>query len=146
MIYFIAQTIAFASLASAISTSSQSSSSDLLPKTNREYLEKWWSDPSTQNSKITLNQKNIDEEDQVYASSVSARASAGTMDYEDPSFIKFGYYDDSACKVISFSSGFMLNKCLKNGESSSSSMYELYGKNKHKVAHSVWSNNAECLV
>ena len=79
-------------------SSSQSSSSDLFLRNNGEYLAKWWTDPSTQSSKITLDQKNIDEEDQVYASSVSARASVGTTNNEDPSFIEFGSYSDSACQ------------------------------------------------
>ncbi len=146
MMYSIAQTVAFASLASAIFTASpSSSSSDLFPKDNREYLAKWWTDPSTKSSKITLNQKNIDEEDQLYALSVSSRASAGTMDDEDPSFIEFGGYSDSACKLKMFSVGFMLNKCLVYEEAGFSDIYELYGKNKHKVVRHAW-NNVECLV
>jgi hypothetical protein len=148
MIYFIAQTVTFASLAGAIFTSSQSSSSsDLLPKNNREYLAKWWADPSTQSSKITLNQKNIDEEDQIYASSVSARASsAGTMDDEDPSFVEIGYYSDSACKAKWSSRGYMLNECIMYEEYGYSFMYELYGSKKRKVAQSVWNNGFGCWV
>ena len=148
MIYSIAQTVAFASLAGAVFTSSQSSSFDLLSKSKTEYFAKWLTDttPSVQSSKITLNQKNIDEEDQAYAVSVSARASPRTMDNEDPSFVEFAYYSDSACKVKEYSFGSMLNECIVDQQNYVSYVLELYGKNKQKVARHVWNNVVGCWV
>jgi hypothetical protein len=143
MIYSIAQTVAFASLAGAVFTSSVSPALPLLPKPQRNSFIKSLREKA---SAAGLKQNDIEKEEDINALTFSARTAAGTVDEEDtPYYFEIGYYSDSACNVKESATGLRMNTCEYDDDEDMSYMFQVYGKKNNKILLSYWDGD-DCSV
>ncbi len=144
MIYAIAQTVAFASLAGAVFTSSVSPALPHLPEPQKNSFIKSFLDKA---SAAGLKQNDVEDEEDINALTFSARTTAGTVGDEDstPYYIEFGYYSDGACNVKETASGHRMNTCEYDDDKDRSYMFQVFGKKNNKVKLSYWSGDG-CSV
>jgi hypothetical protein len=141
MIYSIFQTVAFASLAGAVFTSSVSPALPLLPKRQQKSFIKSLRD------KASAAGLTIDEEEEINALTFSARTAAGTMSEEDstPYYTDFSYYSDGDCNVMETSNGWRMNDCVYDDVEDESFILQLFGKKNNKILISLWDGDT-CSV